>query len=319
MIMVDPRLLRILIVISEERSVTRAAERLNVSQPALSTSLRRLREEFGDPLFVRAGKELVPTDRAVTVLDQAKEIMQRLQAISQASAPFDPGTDSLSLNIEASEYTHQTVLPRLMSIIARDAPLTRINMRPLDYGRLGIALENGTLDFAILPEHLAPKSLKMRKLFDEEFVCLMRRGHPLAQNALSATELASYPHIRVAPVLTQGQSPVDAAFKRAGLSREIALSVTSYASVPQIVASTDLVAFFPASMVDGLDHRFVVLSSPFHAGRTTMSLIWHPRKHDSLAHRWARQTLAKAAQAPPGTRDSGGGSVKGTGRRRRRR
>ncbi len=296
--MIDPRLLNILIVISEECSVTRAAERLNVSQPALSTSLRRLREEFDDPLFVRAGKKLVPTDRAVAILDQAKQIMHSLHTISQSAAPFSPGTDTLTLNIEASEYTHQTILPRLMSVIAQEAPLTRINMRPLNYERLNAVLEDGTLDFAILPEHLAPKSMKMRKLFDEEFVCLMRRGHPLSDNQLTEKELASYQHIRVAPVLTQGQSPVDAAFKRAGHVRDIALSVTSYASVPQIVASTDLVAFFPSSMVGELDERFAVLPSPFHSRRTTMSLIWHPRKHSSPPHQWARQTLVKAARGP---------------------
>ena len=135
--MTDFRLLNILIVIAEERSVTRAAERMNVSQPALSTSLRRLREMIGDPLFVRAGKELVLTDRAQSVLEKAKQITLMLEAITAGNRSFNPTSDSLVLNIEASEYTHSTILPRLMPIVIQEAPHTQINVRPIDFAASG--------------------------------------------------------------------------------------------------------------------------------------------------------------------------------------
>ncbi len=295
--MIDPKLLNVLVAIHKTRSVTRAAEQVGVSQPAMSLSLRKLREVFADPLFVKAGKVLVPTDRAEEIVADSKRVLGLLEDIAEHRASFDPNRDELSLNIEASEFTHETLLPPLMAEVARTAPRTSVTVRPLDYPRLTEALEEGMLDFAILPRHLAPDAMKMRKLFSENFVCLVRRGHALTRTKCDMRALAAQRHVRVAPVLSQGRSPADNAFKNAGLVREVALSVTSYACVPEIIAQTDLVAFYPCSMVNGLDNRFIILKSPVHTRSIEMSLVWHPRKHEALSHQWARRILVKAAGA----------------------
>ncbi|MEO1264735.1 MAG: LysR substrate-binding domain-containing protein [Pseudomonadota bacterium] len=159
------------------------------------------------------------------------------------------------------------------------------------------ALASGALDFAILPSSLAPEGLNARRLFEERFVCLLRRGHPAATEPLTKRALAELRHIRVAPALTRGRSPADAVFDASKLKRDIALTVPSYQIVPPIIAGTDLVSFFPARWASSLDDRFVTRKSPIHIQPTTLSLVWHPVRQTTSSHAWARQVFATAAKA----------------------
>lgn len=292
--MIDRRHLEAFTVLMKDKSVTRAAERLNISQPAMSATLRQLRDRFGDPLFVRVGRELSPTDRAHDILKTVNQISGLLASIDRDVVAFDPKTDPLSLRIQASDHTHALLLSNIMAAALQEAPMTDVSIRPLAYEQLEHALEEDELDFAILPDFLAPPSMQMRKIFEESFVCLMRRDHALARKSVTVEMLSGCQHIRVAPVLVQGKNRLDRAFDTAGLRRDVKLTVPNYHAVPDVVASTDLISFYPASMAKLLDGRFAIKPSPVHLDPFAMSLIWHPRKQTSTSHKWARDFLVRA-------------------------
>ncbi|MDJ0945960.1 MAG: LysR family transcriptional regulator [Kiloniellales bacterium] len=293
--MLELRLLKALVTIAEERSVTRAARRLHITQPAMSATLRKIREAFDDPLFVRSGGGLATTERAEEVLVEARKIIATVEALERETAAFDPATDELELRIEASDFTHSVLLPSVMRILAEEAPRTRLFMQPLALDRLAHSLDEGSLDFAILPAFLAPPALRMRKLFEEDFVCVMRRGHPMDREPFTKEALSACAHLRVTPTGTEGRSRVDRAFEAQDQIRDIRLTVTSYNAVPAVVAVTDLVSLFPRGMASRLGEEFSVHELPIPLEAISMSLIWHPRKQTGRSHRWARELLARAA------------------------
>ena len=302
--MLDIRLLKALVTVAEERSVTRAARRLHVTQPAMSANLRKLRTVFRDPLFVRSGSGLAATERAEEILVEAREILDRIEALRRATLSFDPTVDELELRIAASDFTHAVLLPSIMRRLETEAPETRLIMEPLSLDRLAPSLEDGSLDFAILPAFLAPAALKMRKLFEEDFVCVMREGHPLDRPPLTKKSLAACGHLRVSPAAAERRSRVDRVFEAQNQIRDVRLTVTGYNAVPAVLAATDLVSLFPRGMASRLGEGFALHELPFRLEPISMSLIWHPRKHTGRAHSWARQFLARAAKEAYGTEET---------------
>jgi len=294
--MIESRLLRALVVLFEVRSVTQAADRLHITQPAMSAALRRLREAFGDPLFVRAASGLVPTERAEEAVQQAREILMRMEALEQSVAEFDPLTDPLELHLAASDFVHSSILPRTMQMLLAEAPFTNLRVQSLALENLEQSLENGALDFAVLPEFLAPQGARMRKLFEEEFVYLMRRQHPMSKAALTMEKLARCDHLGVRPVIPNRTGRVDQAFAQRGLVRTIRLTTSGYSAVADIIADTDMVALYPRSWAVRLGDAFIRKEPPFELEATSMCLIWHDRKQTSRSHAWARDFLARAAK-----------------------
>lgn len=294
--MIESRLLRALVILFEVRSVTLAAERLHITQPAMSATLRRLRDAFDDPLFVRSASGLVPTELAEQAAQQAVEILARMETLEQTVTRFDPLTDALDLHLAASDFVHSSILPRTMQMLLREAPFTNLVVQSLALASLEQALENGTLDFAVLPEFLAPQGTRMRKLFEEEFVYLMRPDHPMCNGPLTMEALARCVHLGVKPVAQARAGRVDQAFARRNLVRDIRLTTSGYSAVADIIADTDLVALYPRSWAFRLGDAFVRKEPPFELEPISMCLIWHARKQTSRSHTWARDFLARAAK-----------------------
>jgi len=300
LIMLEIRLLHALIVLAEERSVTSAAQRLSVSQPAMSTTLRRLREIFKDPLFVRASSGLIPTDAADNILKQAREIVGLAEALEVEQTPFCQKTDKLELRISASDFALSSVLPALIANLQKDAPFTTVKVTPLDLDTIEQLLEAGTLDFAVLPDFLAPENMQTRRLFEADFVYLMRDGHQLLQETVTLGTLSECEHLRVAPGRTFGSNRIDKLFKEAGFARNIRLTVSNYSSAFDVVRNTDLVMLAPRNVINGLGHGFSTCEPPFRLDPILMSLIWHSKRQNSKAHSWARDYLAQTVRLEQG-------------------
>lgn len=294
--MIESRLLRALVILLEVRSVTQAADRLNITQPAMSATLRRLRDVFEDPLFVRSASGLMPTERAEQAGQHAVEILERMQALEQTVVGFDPMTDPLDLHLTASDFVYSSILPRAMQMLLQEAPLTNLVVQSLDLGNLDLSLENGTLDFAVLPAFLAPQGARIRKLFEEQFVYLMRRNHPIGKSPLTMQTLSRCAHLGVRPVLPNRAGRVDRIFSQQGLVRNIRLTTSSYSAVAEIVSDTDLVALYPRRWADRLGDGLIKHEVPFDLEPISMCLIWHPRKQTSRSHAWARDFLARVAK-----------------------
>jgi DNA-binding transcriptional LysR family regulator len=299
---IDLNLLVALDALLAERHVTRAASRLGLTQSATSHALARLRELLADALLVRGpGGTMVPTPLAERLAPQLRRILEELASTLRGEV-FDPATVRRTFHVGASDLVELVLLPALMARIARLAPSVEVWVHT--YPEWGDAeLANGTLDVIVGPGHgtaqrkgARPAGSYEQPLFDDEFTCVMRRKHPLADGRLTLARYAAASHLLVAPRGTPG-SLVDTALAALGRSRRIALAVPHFLVVPHIVATTDLIATLATRVArmfaDALD--LVLMPPPVELPTLQMALGWHERSHRDPAHVWLRQQLFAAA------------------------
>lgn len=289
----DLNLLRALDALLDEGSVTRAAERLALTQPAVSGMLTRLRESFDDPLFVRAQRGLVPTPRAQALALPIKRVLGEIESLLLPPA-FDPASAGLTLNIAATDYAQRTLLVPLLAALRQQAPGIRIAVRPVDEERLQRQLEVGELDLAILTPETAHDGLHARELYQERYVCALREGHPAA-DALTLERFCALDHAIVSLAGGGFYGVTDEALAGLGVARRVSLSVPSFLMLLEILRSSDLIALLPSRLVrpgDGLR----VLEPPLAVPGFTKIVAWHERTHHHPAHRWVRALLVELSR-----------------------
>lgn len=289
----DLNLLRALDALLDEGSVTRAAERLALTQPAVSGMLTRLRESFDDPLFVRAQRGLVPTPRAQALALPIKRVLGEIESLLLPPA-FDPLSTSLTLSIAATDYAQRTLLVPLLAALRQQAPGIRIAVRPIEDERLQRQLEIGELDLAILTPETAHDGLHARELYQERYVCALREGHPAADD-LTLERFCSLDHAIVSLAGGGFHGVTDEALARLGMARRVSLSVPSFLMLLEVLRSSDLIALLPSRLVrpaDGLR----TLEPPLAVPGFTKIVAWHERTHHHPAHRWVRSLLVELSR-----------------------
>lgn len=285
----DLNLLKALDALLDERNVTRAAARLNLTQPAMSGMLTRLRESFDDPLLVRVQRGVAPTPRALALAQPVKQVLADIGALLQPPA-FDPASAQMTLSIAATDYALQAIAVPFLLALRPLAPSIRVALLPLVNEQLQGQLEQGTVDLALsTPESTAP-DLHARTLFDERYVCVMRSGHAAAQPALSLDQFCALDHALVSYAGGSFEGVTDEALARLGRQRRVMLSVKSFLLLPDILRASDLVAVVPRRLVEDLD-GLVLLEPPLAIAGFTKVLAWHERTHRDPGHRWLRDLL----------------------------
>ncbi len=294
---VDLNLALVLHAVLEERSVSRAARRLGLSQSATSHALARLRGLLDDPVVVRTPEGLVPTPRAQQL---APFLTAGLQALDQAllcRPVFDPSTTRRNFRLGASDYAEYLLLPPLLEQIGKHAPLVDVWAVPLRPDQ-DVQLATGDLDLAI---GLPPASdrfagLHVEPLFEERFVCLVRKGHPLTRGKLTVSRFAKARHALIAPRGRPGGA-VDSALEAQGLSRRVCLAVPHFLVAPPIIARTDLVLTIARRIAQAFRGSLplTVLDPPLPLPHFTVAMMWHERTHADPACAWLRSTMRRAA------------------------
>lgn len=237
----DLNSLRALLMLYETRSVTAAAERLNVSQPTVSYTLARLRRRFGDDLFRREGNTLVPTNRAARLYDALHEPLRRVDQIaSQASSAFDPGLVGGEVVLALSSLGEVTWLPIIFEEFQRQAPSMRLRVVPLDIGSVEEDLVRGTVDLAITMTVLPSARLWREPFYDPEYVGVTNAAHPLEPGEEGVRDRRF-----VVVAGREGHVFLRDALYEHGLAERVVLSVHGYAAVPHLLETTDLVALLP--------------------------------------------------------------------------
>lgn len=286
----DLNLLKALDALLKERSVTRAAERLGFTQPAVSGMLTRLRESFGDPLFVRAQRGIVPTLRAQELAGPVREILGDVEALLQPPV-FEPATADFTLSIAATDYALQAVVVPYLARLRVRAPHVRVAVRPVEDERVPIQFERGDLDLALMTPQAAPANLRSRRLFDETYTCAMREDHPdAAGETVPLERFCALDHALVSYAGERFWGVTDDALARIGRARRVAMTVTSFLVLAEILRRTDLIAMVPrrlAANAPGL----VMRAPPVDVPGFTKLAVWHERTHRDLGHRWARALL----------------------------
>ncbi|WP_110401167.1 LysR family transcriptional regulator [Sphaerotilus hippei] len=289
----DLNLLKAFDALMDERSVTRAAARLALTQPAVSGMLTRLREAFDDPLFVRSARGVVPTARAEALAPAVRQVLLEVAAMLQPLS-FDPATAALTMTVAATDYAlRAVVLPWLTALRAR-APGVRVAVQPVDDSRVAAQLERGEVDLALTTPQAAPPDVHARHLFDERYVCVTRSGHPaLAAGALTLDAFCALDHALV----SYGGSPFEGATDRAlatlGRQRRVVASVGSFLMLPELLRRTDLIAVAPARLIER-ESGLATCEPPLAVPGFTKLAVWHERRHRDAGQRWARELLFEA-------------------------
>lgn len=287
----DLNLLLVLEALLAERNVTRAADRLNLSQPALSNKLRRLREIFGDPLFVPARRGVIPTDRAQELQKPLRDALDALRAVTHKRAPFDPSTAGLNVAIAASDYAQQALLGRIVAI-QREAPGLRVAWRQLYVPDLVGQMEAGEVSLALMTPATAPEKLRVKKLFDESYVVIARRGHPEIKGRIGIEAFCAQSHVVVSPRGGGFSGATDDALAKLKRKRRVTFSAATFLIVPEVVASSNHIALVPERLVRRRRPDLQVLKPPIAVAGFSMGMVWHPRTHADESQVWLRDRLS---------------------------
>jgi DNA-binding transcriptional LysR family regulator len=287
-------LLRCFAVLHAERHVTRAAHKAGLSQPSMSRALDRLREVFDDALFVRTQRGMLPTARADLLAPQVQAVLDAAGALIRPVA-FDPATLVRTFTIGTTDFPDVDLMPRLVALLAREAPNVTIQTRPLN--DLGDALATGRLDLMISVRDAIPRDARITKLYDAGFVCAVRRNHPRVGKRLTLERYCELPHLLIAPAGNPG-SRVDSLLAARGLARRVVVRVHTFLSAPAIVASSDLVLTAPSRVLEPVARpfRLRLLPPPLAVPDISLFVAWHPRVDDDPAHAWFRGMLVRASQ-----------------------
>ena len=295
----DLNLLRVFDAVARERHVTRAAQRLNLSQPAVSNALARLRAALGDELFLRRPGGVEPTAFAQALAAPVREALDRLAESLAATAPFDPATARRVFTLAVSEYAEAVLAPRLIARVAQEAPGCLLAFRHADRTNAEALLERGdaVLAVAVLPE---PGALYTRiRLLPEGFRTLMRADHPLAEGELTLDRFLEVPHLLHSPNGSR-DGAMDWALEKLGRQRRLGAVVAHLSAVPAILLETECVISLSARLAERLAvaHGLALRDPPVEVQHTRLSLVFHRRFEADAGHAWLRRLiLAEARQA----------------------
>lgn len=296
---VEIKLLRTFLILLSERNVSSTAERLGVSQPAVSHALTRLRELFDDPLLLRSRSGMVPSSRAQEFAEGVQSMLATYDGLLQIASPFDPGTSSQTFRISSPEYPELLLLPNLVGLARRDAPNIRLEMHPPPREKAIELLENGGLDLRISWLQQPPQSLRSVQLFQDRIVCVADSEHPSVQGRLSIKQFVHLPHARpYGAGRTVSGRVVDEAVERHGGRLTPAFHVQNYLSIPPLLRGTDLIATMPLRLALSVREKqpLQILEVPMRLPRIRYAAYWHERSHKDPAHRWLRELVVHASR-----------------------
>jgi DNA-binding transcriptional LysR family regulator len=292
----DLNLLKVFEALMTEGSVTRAANALVMTQPAVSNALARLRNALGDPLFVRSATGIHPTHRAVVLWGPIGEALDSVRGALDEQI-FDPRRAPIEFSLSMSDYVASLVMPRLLSRFGEVAPNARIHTVPNTV--LGIAdqLEDNRVDcvLSVYINEARPAPIRSRSLWTVDYACFMRRDHPLAaKKRLSTRSFLNAKHVDVS-LAGKTLPSYDLFLATRGLSRNLVATVNHYAAAYEIVRQSDLVAVLPRDISSQSRHAPFLLAMPLplQAPSRIVSLFWHQRNDTVPAQRWLRETLVE--------------------------
>lgn len=272
-----------------ERRVSKVAEGLGVSQPAVSNSLAKLRRHFGDELFLRTPKGMEPTPFADQLAESVNYALAMIHSGINQRSHFDPQSAQRAVTIGMTDIGEIYFLPALVERLRHAAPGVTLSTVRNTAVNLKDELESGKVDLALglLPQLKA--GFFQRRLFMQRYVCLMRRGHRLDKRRVSIAEFAAAEHLVVVSAGT-GHGKVDELLERSGVRRHVRLTVPHYVSVGHILSGTDLIATVPERLADRLIEPFGLAKVPHPAKlpEIAINLFWHAKYHREPANRWLR-------------------------------
>ncbi|MCE0505536.1 LysR family transcriptional regulator [Roseivivax sp. GX 12232] len=296
----DLNLLRVLDALLETASTTAAGRRIGLSQPAVSAALSRLRHALDDPLFLRQGRRLVPTDYAEGLRAPLRALLEETERLLIPPAGFDPARAEASFKISGSDFFAEMLMPELADHIARQAPGVRVQLVDLVPESYIDTFDRYQVDLALIPEIAFPDWIAHQHLFRSDFVTIARQGHArLARAGIAPGEVlpidlfCDLPHVLFSP---EGnlRAMGDAALAEVGRSRRVAMTMPVFSGVYTAVARSEMIALIPAQLARRVAPRvgLEIYRPPMPIAPARISMIWHRRATLSPPHQWLRDQIA---------------------------
>ncbi|MHA7879998.1 MAG: LysR family transcriptional regulator [Saccharospirillum sp.] len=304
---IDMNLLVYLDVLLRERNVTRAADKLGISQPAMSNGLRRLRDLFGDPLLIRTSEGMTPTERARQLEPMLRSVLHDIERAIQPRAEFDAGTSHRVFRIMVSDYAESTLVPALLRRLREDAPNVILDlMTPSDVSFLDV--EQGKVDLVINRFDDIPQSFHQTIVWKDDFCCMVSADNPLIHN-FSLKNYLKARHVWVSktgfgvgvgvnPEDVQRLGWVDEVLGQLGKKRRITVFTRHYQAAMLLAEHNDLVLTIPAraALIQANNPKLVARAPPFEIPPIQLKLVWSPLLHHDPAHRWMRRLINEVAE-----------------------
>jgi DNA-binding transcriptional LysR family regulator len=291
----DYNLFPVFVEIMKHRNISKAAKALNITQPAASNSLARLRHQFGDPLFIRTSHGVMPTQLATDIAEKMEYHVEQLIALTQTKnqKEIDLSLINKTIKVTTQDMEEYLILPALVSTLEKIAPNLQLEIKP--YNRSVFVKELATNQVDIVISYLRDihKNLISQKLFSQDFVCICRKGHPYTKLDLSLTDYTNMRHVLVSPDKGGFKGLVDDKLKHLGLSRRVAVSTPHFSAGCQFVANSDyfltLPRYIAARAITSLDLKLYEL--PFHLESFATSIHWHRRLDHDPEHKAIRSLI----------------------------
>ncbi len=288
----DLNLLVTLDVLLAEHNVTRAAERLNFSQPSVSVHLAKLRDIFDDPLLIPGPRGMRPTARAEALREPLRLALEALEQAVAPASPFDPHAAQDVWRIAASDYGKSAIVLPALAGLRTAAPGTRLAVVEMQPSRIARQAEQGDIDLALHTVDGSPSDLRRRVLFTERYVLAGRAGHPHLRRRPTLEQFCALDQVIVSPDGGGFHGATDDALAAHGQQRRVVLSVPHFLFLRSVLESTDLVAMLPERLVEGA--ALQVVEAPLEIPGYEMAMLWHERAHRDPAHQWLREQIANA-------------------------
>lgn len=280
------------------QSVTIAAQHIHIGQPAMSAALGRLRSLFDDELFVRVGREMKPTVRAVAIAPQVISALDTIRATLADLQTFDPASSQKTFTIATSDYFASMILPELLGILSQQAPQVNLRLLPVEKESLINSIAQDTMDVAVGTFANLPSYIVQKTLLSEKFVGIARSGHPaLKDGVMSLENFVGFPHA-LFTLRRDDIGIIDQVLAQQELKRRITLTVPYWFALPSAIASSDLLVAIPSCMATHVTQHYSlqVFDIPLNLSSWSISMVWSTVNDQNPENLWLRQTIQRACQ-----------------------
>ncbi len=296
---VDSHLIRVLHLLLTERSVSRTAQLLGQTQPSISVALRRLRALTGDPLLVRSGNRMVPTDHGLALVGAAELALTGIGRILEPATAFDPARTTRVFRIGSPDYLDVFFVPSVIERFHAEAPNATLEVHHLmAEGGYEQGLADGHLDQVIGNWRTPPDNLHLHPLCADELVCMLRDDHPIPAGGMTAQAYGAAQHLTVATRNLPGQDTIDIELARAGLSRKVTTQIPYFCMAPYVLVRSNLVFTTTRAFASHYASLLLLRIEPFPVSADALHYyqLWHARSHKDMGSRWLRGIVAAAAR-----------------------
>lgn len=296
---IDIKLLYLFVVLIHECSVSNAAERLGMTQPAVSLALSRLRELFHDPLLLRSGRRMTPTNRALQIEGSVRSILTEYNALTKPPVAFDPSVSTRIFVMTAPEHVELRLVAHLLTQIRELAPKAQLEVKAPNPERSFELLENGEIDLRLAWLTHPNVALRSLQCFQDKMVCIAKINHPRIKEHLTLQDFLAIPHARTLGARGNTTNRViDETLHALGKKISMSFQMQNFATVANAVSETDMIAMIPHSLAVKFAKQLAlqIVDPPIRLPRIKYAAYWHERSQNDPGHQWLRQLIVKVAK-----------------------